>query len=136
MHYFALTVYLYSRMEKSIKDILKKDLVARVGGSLWIEANGERFFGPGPVELLERIAETGSINAAAKEMKMSYKKAWELITRLNEQTERPVVIPQTGGEKGGGSVLTEEAIRLIEYHKELRNRFSDFLREESKRLEL
>jgi molybdate transport system regulatory protein len=123
-------------MSKSVKDILKKDLNLRVNGSLWIEAGGERFFGPGPVELLERIAETGSINAAAKEMKMSYKKAWELITRLNEQAEHPVVIPQTGGEKGGGSVLTEEALRLIEYHKELRKRFSDFLREESQRLEL
>ena len=122
-------------MEKPIKDILKKDLEMRVGGSLWIEANGERFFGPGPVELLEHIAETGSISAAAKEMKMSYKKAWELITRLNEQTERPVVIPQTGGEKGGGSVLTEEALRLIEYHKELRKRFKDFLQDESKRLQ-
>jgi molybdate transport system regulatory protein len=122
-------------MNKSVKDILKKDLHARINGSLWMEANGERFFGPGPVELLERIAETGSINAAAKEMKMSYKKAWELITHLNGQTERPVVIPQTGGEKGGGSVLTDEALWLIEYHKELRKRFSDFLREESKRLE-
>lgn len=122
-------------MNKSVKDILKKDLHARINGSLWMEANGERFFGPGPVELLERIAETGSINAAAKEMKMSYKKAWELITHLNGQTERPVVIPQTGGEKGGGSVLTDEALCLIEYHKELRKRFSDFLREESKRLE-
>ncbi len=122
-------------MEKPIKDILKKGLAARVGGSLWIEANGERFFGPGPVELLERIAETGSISAAAKEMKMSYKKAWELITHLNEQTESPVVIPQTGGEKGGGSALTEEALRLIEYHKALRKRFADFLSEESKRLQ-
>lgn len=122
-------------MEKSIKGILKQHLKARINGSLWIEADGVRFFGPGPVELLERIAATGSINAAAKEMKMSYKKAWELITHLNEQTERPVVIPQTGGEKGGGSVLTEEALRLIEYHKELRKRFSDFLNQESKRLE-
>jgi molybdate transport system regulatory protein len=121
-------------MEKAIKDILKKGLTARVSGSLWIEANDERFFGPGPVELLERIAETGSISAAAKEMKMSYKKAWELITRLNEHTESPVVIPQTGGEKGGGSVLTAEALRLIEYHKTLRKRFADFLEKESERL--
>ena len=119
----------------SVKEILKKDLNVRVNGGIWIEAGGERFFGPGPVELLERIAETGSISAAAKAMKMSYKKAWELITRLNEQTENPVVIPQTGGEKGGGSVLTEEALRLIEYHKALRKRFADFLSEESKKLQ-
>jgi molybdate transport system regulatory protein len=45
-----------------------------------------------------------------------------------------VVIPQTGGEKGGGSVLTAEALRLIEYHKTLRKRFADFLEKESERL--
>lgn len=134
--YFTATVYLYSWMKKPIKDILKKDLKVRIGGSLWIEADGERFFGPGPVELLEQIEKTGSISAAAKAMQMSYKKAWELINHLNAQTATPVVIPQTGGEKGGGSVLAPEAYELIEYHHELRKRFANFLEEETKRLSL
>jgi len=123
-------------MAKPIKDILIKDLHARVNGSLWIEANGERFLGPGPIELLERIAETGSISSAAKEISMSYKKAWELITKLNTHTANPVVILQTGGEKGGGSTLTEEALELIKYHRQLRKRFTAFLEKESKRLKL
>jgi molybdate transport system regulatory protein len=123
-------------MAKPIKDILIKDLQAKVNGSLWIEANGERFLGPGPIELLERIAETGSISSAAKEMNMSYKKAWELIAKLNLQTVNPVVIPQAGGEKGGGSTLTEEALELIKYHRQLRKRFAAFLEKESKRLKL
>jgi molybdate transport system regulatory protein len=123
-------------MAKPVKDILIKDLQAKVNGSLWIEANGERFLGPGPIELLERIAETGSISSAAKEMNMSYKKAWELISKLNSQTLNPVVIPQAGGEKGGGSTLTEEALELIKYHRQLRKRFAAFLEKESKRLKL
>ncbi len=123
-------------MAKRIKDILIKDLQAKVNGSLWIEADGERFLGPGPIELLERIAETGSISSAAKEMNMSYKKAWELISKLNSQTVHPVVIPQAGGEKGGGSTLTEEANELIKYHRQLRKRFAAFLEKESKRLKL
>ena len=123
-------------MSKSIKDILIKDLHAKVNGSLWIESGGERFFGPGPVELLEHIATTGSISSAAKEMNMSYKKAWELITKLNAHTNNPVVIPQTGGEKGGGSTLTNEAIELIKYHRQLRKRFETFLEKESKRLKI
>jgi len=123
-------------MAQSIKDILIKDLHARVNGSLWIESDGERFFGPGPVELIERIAETGSISSAAKEMNMSYKKAWELINKLNAQTTNPVVIPHAGGEKGGGSTLTGEAMELIKYHRQLRKRFAAFLEKESKKLKL
>ncbi|HZX58070.1 MAG TPA: LysR family transcriptional regulator, partial [Mucilaginibacter sp.] len=85
---------------------------------------------------LERIAETGSISSAAKEMNMSYKKAWELINKLNAHSTNQVVIPQTGGEKGGGSTLTEEAMELIKYHRQLRKRFAAFLEKESKRLKL
>ncbi|HZY37425.1 MAG TPA: LysR family transcriptional regulator [Mucilaginibacter sp.] len=121
-------------MDKSIKRILKAEPAIRVNGSLWLESGGKRFFGPGPVELLERIAETGSISEAAKAMKMSYKKAWELVNALNERSANPVVIPRTGGEHGGGSTITEEARELIDYHRELRRRFAAFLAEETKNL--
>jgi molybdate transport system regulatory protein len=121
-------------MAKSIKDILKSELHPKINGSLWLESDGGRFFGPGPVELLERIAQTGSISSAAKEMNMSYKKAWELINHLNAQTKTPVVILQSGGEKGGGSAVTPEAMELIEYHRGMRKRFATFLENETKRL--
>lgn len=121
-------------MEKQIKDILTNGLL-KVNGSLWLEGNGKRFFGPGPVELLQLISETGSINQAARKMHMSYKKAWELINNLNGMSARPLVITSTGGENGGGSTISEEARQLIAYHKVLRERFSRFLEEETKRLE-
>lgn len=120
-------------MEKAIKEILVNG-VLKVNGSLWIEGNGKRFFGPGPVELLELIAETGSMNQAAKKMQMSYKKAWELISNLNSMASSPLVITITGGDNGGGSTISEEARQLIAYHKELRVRFSKFLEEETQRL--
>lgn len=118
-------------VQSFVKSILKKESNYKVTGSLWIECNGERFFGPGRVELLERIEETGSINKAAKQMGMSYKKAWEMINALNSQTAKPFVITQTGGEKGGGSVITTEAKQFIAYHQELRLRFLDFLQKET-----
>lgn len=65
---------------------------------------------------------------------MSYKQAWEIIHVLNEQTVRPVVIMKSGGEKGGGSLITDEAIQLIKYHSSLRKRFKTFLEKETKRL--
>lgn len=123
-------------MAKSIKHILKKELEIKVGGKLWLESGGERFFGPGPLELLEKIEETGSISNAAKAMNMSYKKAWELMNHLNGQTNSPVVLPQAGGEKGGGSTLTPEGLELIKYYKALRNRFKTFLDNESKHLKI
>ncbi|HEV3250896.1 MAG TPA: LysR family transcriptional regulator [Puia sp.] len=121
-------------MARSIKHFLKKGFNFQVTGSLWIECDGERFLGPGKVELLERIADTGSINKAAKQMGMSYKKAWGMVKILNKQTAKPFVIVQTGGEKGGGSTLTEEAWQLIKYHRLLRERFTGFLKKETNRL--
>lgn len=115
-----------------VKSLLKKASDYKVAGSLWIESDGERFFGPGRVELLEKIEETGSINKAAKQMGMSYKKAWEMISALNSQVSKPFVVTQTGGEKGGGSVISIEAKQLIAYHYQLRQRFRDFLEKETK----
>jgi len=123
-------------MPSSIKDILKEEPAVKVNGSLWLESGGKRFFGPGPVELLERIAETGSISEAAKAMKMSYKKAWELVNALNERSTKPLVIPRTGGEHGGGSTITDDARELISYHRDLRQRFAAFLAEETKNLKI
>ncbi len=122
-------------MSETIKQIFGKKPGLNVKGSLWIEHNEVPFFGPGPVELLERIEETGSISTAAKQMNMSYKKAWEMISKLNAQTSNPVVIVKAGGKKGGGSTLTEEAHRLIKYHHDLRSRFKTFLANETARLD-
>jgi molybdate transport system regulatory protein len=115
----------------SIKQIVKKKSKLKVNGRLWLESNDKRFFGPGPVELLERIHETGSINQAAKDMSMSYKKAWEIINTLNEQSQRPLITTQAGGAKGGGSTISEEAKELITYYKGLRKRFKAFLEKET-----
>ena len=91
---------------------------------------------PVPVELLQLIADTGSISKAAKKMGMSYKKAWELVNKLNAQTLAPVVIVQSGGEKGGGSTLTKEALQLIEHYRTSRERFAAFLKIETEMLKM
>lgn len=124
-------------MDNPTSKILQNNQSPRVNGSLWIEtADGTHFLGPGPIELLERIAATGSISKAAAEMGMSYKKSWVLINNLNANTSTPIVIPQVGGEKGGGSIVTDAGWALINYHRDLRKRFAAFLEEESKRLSL
>lgn len=64
------------------------------------------FLGPGKGELLERIADTGSISAAGRAMGMSYKRAWMLVETLNGYFRTPLVTAATGGKAGGGAQLT------------------------------
>jgi len=106
-----------------IKDILKPEKTFRITGMLRIESGDERFLGPGRLELLENIIETGSISQAAKQMGMSYKKAWDLVNSINQHTIEPIVSTQTGGEKGGGTIVTEEGIQLIVAFKKLHEEF-------------
>jgi molybdate transport system regulatory protein len=62
--------------------------------------------GPGKVQLLEAIGETGSISAAGRAMAMSYRRAWLLVDDLNRIFRQPLVEAQPGGAKGGGAHLT------------------------------
>jgi molybdate transport system regulatory protein len=102
----------------------------RINGRIWLEAD-ERFFGIGRMELLEHIRDTGSINQAAKAMKMSYKRAWELVQSMNTQADAPLVVTQTGGEKGGGAIVTDEGLKYLNYYQALQQRFKDFLTQEA-----
>lgn len=64
------------------------------------------FLGPGKADLLEGIAETGSIAAAGRRLNMSYKRAWMLVETLNGYFHKPLVTAATGGRAGGGAQLT------------------------------
>jgi len=71
------------------------------------------------LELLERIAATGSITAAASAMGMSYKVAWEAVEAINNLSEQPLVERKTGGQKGGGTTLTTYGRRVVGAYRRL-----------------
>ncbi|WP_051359800.1 winged helix-turn-helix domain-containing protein [Adhaeribacter aquaticus] len=96
---------------------------------IWIEADNERFLGPGPVELLEKIMELGSISKAASAMGMSYQKAWTIINTLNSKAIRPLVTAQAGGKRGGGAVVTEDGQVVVQVFKQLQTKVKQFLEE-------
>lgn len=104
----------------------------KIDGRFWLTKEGQSFLGAGRIELLERIDQTGSINAAAKEMKMSYKAAWERINGMNLLADQPLIDRLTGGKGGGGTKLTPYARELIatfhrfnELHRQFIDRFSE-----------
>lgn len=81
-------------------------------------ASGARI-GPGKAKLLEGIRDTGSISAAARDMGMSYKRAWLLIDSINQAFETPAVMAATGGHRGGGARLTEFGRDLLDRYRRM-----------------
>lgn len=74
--------------------------------------NGDRI-GPGKIALLEAIRTTGSISAAARALRMSYRRAWLLVEEVNHALREPAVTAETGGRSGGGAVVTPAGERLV-----------------------
>ena len=71
--------------------------------------------GPGKVELLAQLDRTHSITSAARNMGMSYMRAWTLIRTMNQCFREPLVESLRGGKTGGGARLTpagEKALRI------------------------
>lgn len=108
----------------------------KAGWRIWIEGESATFLGEGRVRLLEQIEASGSINEASRKMGMSYKKALKLLDSMNSQSESPLVISNSGGKGGGGSVVTEEGKRAIRRFRELSEKCDAFINEELKNFHL
>jgi molybdate transport system regulatory protein len=91
-------------------------------GRFWLTLECKNFLGRGRVELLQRIAETGSISQAAKAMKMSYKAAWDAVDAMNHAWGKPLVESHPGG-----SNLTTDATRLMAVFIEAEKKHKSFL---------
>ncbi|NMM48305.1 winged helix-turn-helix domain-containing protein [Marinigracilibium pacificum] len=96
----------------------------------WIEEDNERFFGPGPNQLLKGIQSEGSLSKAAGLMNMSYKKAWEIVQRLNHHSKQPLVILKKGGPHGGGAEITPYGIKVMLEYDKLQKKINDLLIEQ------
>ena len=79
-------------------------------------ANGARV-GPGKIALLEEISRHGSISGAGRALRMSYRRAWELVEDLNRHLGTPVVAAITGGSGGGGARLTAAGAGLVSAYR-------------------
>src|SRR5271155_727581 len=78
--------------------------------------------GPGKARLLQSIHDTGSISAAAREMGMSYKRAWLLLDSITQAFTEPVVSAAPGGAGGGGARLTAFGAEVLERYRRIDER--------------
>jgi molybdate transport system regulatory protein len=82
-----------------------------------IDLAGGLRIGPGKVAVLEEIARSGSISAAGRALRMSYRRTWELVEDLNTGLGTPVVATAAGGSGGGGTILTPAGKAVIERYR-------------------
>jgi molybdate transport system regulatory protein len=91
-----------------------------VKSKVWLEDNqGRIIFGLGRMRILKAIEKCGSLNAAAKELKMSYRAVWGKIKVTEEALGKPLLIKSQGGSAGGGSTLTAYAYILMDRYRSL-----------------
>jgi len=100
-----------------------KSGVAKVSITILLESGAR--IGPGKAALLESIRDGGSISAAARDMGMSYKRAWLLLDSINQAFTEPVVTAATGGAGGGRATLTAFGVELLERYRRIRDEAAD-----------
>jgi molybdate transport system regulatory protein len=84
-----------------------------------VRDDGEIVIGPGKADLLDAIARTGSIRAAANELEMSYMRAWKLVRTMNAAFRTPLVEKERGGSDQGGAALTARGRKVLELYRRM-----------------
>ena len=93
----------------------------RIRSKIWLEVDGQSFLGDGRYRLLSAVQRNGSINAAARDLGMSYRKVWAQLQAMEESAPFPIMERRVGGKGGGASKLTDEILELMEQFQGLRN---------------
>lgn len=102
---------------------------------IWLEdADGKVVFGTGRYKIFKAIRTCGSINAAARELKMGYPAIWARVKATERRLGRSLLTRKAGGSGGGGSELTPLALELLERYEKINvciEKKTDLLFEES-----
>jgi len=99
----------------------------RVRSKIWLELDGEAVFGRGREALLKAIDTSGSINKAARDIKISYRKALSYIQTMEQRLGTTLVERKTGGLHGGGATLTDEARVFLKKFESLEQGVNDMI---------
>lgn len=86
---------------------------------LQLLCDGEIAIGPGKADLLDAVAECGSISAAGRRLGYSYRRTWLLIDTMNRCWREPLVATAHGGAHGGGARLTPLGERVVATYRRI-----------------
>ena len=98
-----------------------------VKSKIWLEVNGEAVFGSGREALLKSIDKLGSINKAAKEINISYRKALSYIQTMEQRLGSCLVERKAGGLHGGGASLTKSGREFLTRYESLADGVNDLI---------
>ena len=108
----------------------------QIKSRIWIEGENGVFLGEGRIKILKAIMTHGSLSKAAKSLGMSYKKAWTLVDSINKNATTPIVTTNTGGQGGGGTVITEYGMKMIMAFDNINKNCWDFLDQQLEKYQL
>lgn len=98
-----------------------------VRSKIWLAVDGEPVFGSGREALFKAIERLGSINKAAKDINLSYRKALSYIQTMEQRLGKQLVERKTGGLHGGGALLTKEAKEFMKKYELLEEGINEML---------
>ena len=98
-----------------------------VRSKIWLAIDGEAVFGSGREALFKAIDRLGSINKAAKDINLSYRKALSYIQTMEQRLGKSLVERKTGGLHGGGAYLTEDAREFMKKYEQLEEGVNEML---------
>ncbi|MFC6635676.1 TOBE domain-containing protein [Microbulbifer taiwanensis] len=113
---------------------MAKTKQARLTGNLFLLSEDQYAFSAAQIQLLQAVEACGSISAAAKQVGISYKTAWDRVDAMNNMSELPLVVRTTGGARGGGTAITDLGRETIRGFVALQEEHENFLQRLGTRL--
>lgn len=105
-----------------------------IRSKFWTEIGGEPVFGKGRCSLLKAVDTYGSINRAAKEVNISYRKAWSYIKAMEERLDVKLVEKHSGGRNGGGAAITERARDFLKKYETMEENLREIIDEKFRQI--
>ena len=91
--------------------------MTKVHCKVWIEEEGRVLFGEGRMDLLQAVAESGSLAGAARTLAMSYRAAWGRLRASENRLGFPLVERSEEGRRA--MRLSKQGERLLRKYQEL-----------------
>jgi molybdate transport system regulatory protein len=117
------------RNEKKPKTASRSGSRLRLSPRIRIYRGADIALGPGKVELLEALEATKSITGAAKQLGMSYMRAWNLLQTMEGCFKDPLTRAVRGGVQGGGAELTEAGKAVLTLYRQMEAQSLDAMEE-------